>query len=98
MKSLTIFIAVINTSNIIFNFELFVFIYLFAGYGHLDVFIGKNAHRDVWPKLVSVFDKYAQDDVARDKGVRVRVQSALNRVKLVSMQGKSKFSWLLDCH
>ena len=62
-----------------------------SGYGHLDVYIGKNAHRDVWPKLISVFDKYAEDDVAKDKGVRARVQKALNKVKIVSRQGRRKF-------
>ena len=31
----------------------------FLGYGHLDTFLGKNSHVDIYPKLLDWLEKYA---------------------------------------
>ena len=33
--------------------------YPFLGYGHLDTFLGKNSHVDIYPKLLEWLEKYA---------------------------------------
>ena len=84
---------------------LFSHNFLYAGYGHIDVFIGKNARRDVWPKLVAEFDKYAENNALEDEGLLSRVHKALDKVKDVSRQIRSKlhcfvvqFCLLKPCH
>ena len=33
--------------------------YPFLGYGHLDTFLGRNSHVDIYPKLLEWLEKYA---------------------------------------
>eukprot|EP00794_Sanderia_malayensis_P000205 gene205-819_t len=46
-------------------------------YGHLDGFMGKQAHIDVFPNLVRWLDKYAEDHYVRDGKARELVSNAL---------------------
>jgi cholesterol oxidase len=34
---------------------------VFPGYAHMDLFIGRNAHKDVFPYFLAQLDKYDHD-------------------------------------
>ena len=51
---------------------------MFVGYGHLDTFLGKKSHLDIYPKLLQWLDKYADNHDVRDTGVRGLIYGALN--------------------
>jgi len=36
-------------------------LHVFPGYGHQDVFIGKNVHEDIFPKLISFLREHSHD-------------------------------------
>ena len=54
-------------------------LFLFTGYGHLDTFLGKKSHLDIYPKLVQWLDKYADDHDVKDKGLKTLIFGALDQ-------------------
>ena len=54
------------------------------GYGHVDHFIGKNACYDVWPKLLRFMDKYAENNMAKNRKIVKSMKKAFGKVRLVA--------------
>ena len=40
--------------------------YVFEDYGHMDCFIGKNAARDIFPKLYAILENFISNDIQED--------------------------------
>ncbi len=53
----------------------------------MDHFIGKNACLDVWPGLLRFLDKYAENDVLKDKSFLKSLKKSLS-VRLVPEKKK----------
>ena len=58
----------------------------------MDHFIGKNACYDVWPGILHFLDKYAENNMAKNKKAMRSMKKAIHAVKLVAHREKRMFS------